>query len=151
MRKYTEKLYVISIIGLIFTIYGKEFFRINFPLLNTALLVMVVITGIILARGLAFYMSLLGLIVGHILFFIYDMSFAMWLNGLTKNLPLAMLFIMVPFLSIPLREGGYLETINYYISKYSNRTYNIRFQGITEQAYITNKNLKLLIKKFELL
>lgn len=33
------------------------------------------------------------------------------------------------------------------ISKYTDRTYNIKFIGIRDQAYITNENMKILLSK----
>ena len=34
------------------------------------------------------------------------------------------------------------------ISRYHNKTYNIKFRGIKEQAYITEVNLQILKKRF---
>lgn len=34
------------------------------------------------------------------------------------------------------------------ISKFSDKTYNVRFKGIKDMAYITQKNLKILKEKF---
>jgi len=57
----------------------------------------------------------------------YNMRFETWLDGITKNLPLAILLVMVPVLSIPLKLGRYLQAFNYYVSKYLNRTCSLFF------------------------
>jgi len=123
LLRYLEKLCVVSILGLIAVVFMREFFDLNFlNIIETIFLIFVIVTCIILAKGPAFYLSLLGLLTGHLLLYKYDMGFDIWLDGMTKNIPLAILFVMVPVLSIPLKQGGYLKVFNYYISKYRNRS-----------------------------
>lgn len=128
LSRYLEKLCVISIISLVFIVFIKEFIDVKYiNTIETVLLILVIMTCIFLAKGIPFYMSSAALIIGHILIFKYKMGYAIWLDGITKNLPLAILFVVVPVLSIPLKEGGYLQAFNYYVRKYINRTCSLFF------------------------
>ncbi|MGI6225388.1 MAG: hypothetical protein ACOYJ1_03950 [Peptococcales bacterium] len=128
MTRYLEKVYVISVVFLLAIIFLKEF--VDFAFLDNigvAFLMLVLIPGVILAKGIPFYMSVVSLVLGHILLFKYNMPYSIWLEGITKNLPLATIFLMVPILSIPLKEGGYLETVNFLISKNISKTCGLFF------------------------
>lgn len=128
MSRYLEKFFVIAVISLLGVIFLREFTDYRFlGNLEIILLVMVLIPGVILAKGITFYMSLICLIIGHFFIFKYNMPYTIWLEGITKNLPLATIFLMVPILSIPLKEGGYLETVNFLISKNVNKTCSLFF------------------------
>ncbi len=123
MIVYLEKFYVVSVICLLGIVFLRELFNLNsLKNLETILLILVLILGIVLAKGIPYYMSIISLILGHVLIFKYQISYSIWLEGLTKNLPLATIFLMVPILSIPLKEGGYLETINCLINKNITKT-----------------------------
>jgi hypothetical protein len=126
--RYLEKFFLLSVFLLLGVVFFKEFF--DFQVLEnieSIILILVLLPGVILAKGIPFYMSAFSLLIGHFLVFQYDMSYAVWLEGITKNLPLATIFLMVPILSIPLKEGGYLKTVNYLIIKNINKTGGLFF------------------------
>ena len=128
MARYLERFYVISVILLLAVVFFREFVNLGIlENLETVTLIMVLIPGVILAKGIPFYMSLGSLILGHFLILKYNMAYTIWLEGITKNLPLAIVFLMVPVLSIPLKEGGYLQAVNYFISKYVAKTCSLFF------------------------
>ncbi|KJS88252.1 MAG: hypothetical protein JM58_01455 [Peptococcaceae bacterium BICA1-8] len=128
MFRYLERFFVISIILLLSVVFFREFVNLGIlEHLETVVLIMVLIPGVILARGIPFYMSLIALILGHFLILKYNMTYTIWLEGITKNLPLAIVFLMVPVLSIPLKEGGYLQAVNFFVSKYVTKTCSLFF------------------------
>ncbi|SMB81533.1 hypothetical protein SAMN00017405_2145 [Desulfonispora thiosulfatigenes DSM 11270] len=138
----TKRLFVSSMVLLIIIVFTKEFIDLN-SLVNIeiGLLVFMLITCLLLARGISLYLSLLGLMVGHYLWYRYGMSFDIWFDAITKNLPLAILFVAAPILSIPLREGGYLKAFNYYIGKnikHTERLFGILSGFVFSLGAITN-------------
>ena len=123
MKKYMEKIYLICIIFVIAITFIEEFASLKVLMeIKTILLIILVGVGIFLARGLLLYMSIFLLSIGHILALKYRIGSEIWLEGITKNLPLATLFVVVPILYVPIKLGGYLETINFYIGKHLNRS-----------------------------
>ncbi|KJS20697.1 MAG: hypothetical protein VR72_12995 [Clostridiaceae bacterium BRH_c20a] len=123
IKGFLEKICVMSVLGLIAVVFLGEIIQTELlTIIQIILLILLLTSGIILARGIALYFSLAALMIGHILFFSYKMDQSIWLEGITKNLPLGILLVTVPLLSIPLKQGGYLETINYYVFKYLDRT-----------------------------
>lgn len=123
-----EKFCATNIILLIVVVFIKEFLKADFIVnLEIIFILLVLISGLTIAKGTSLYMSIVGLVIGHIVWFSYDMGGDIWFDAITKNLPLAILFVMVPVLSIPLKYGGYLEAFNYYVSKYSHRTKSLFF------------------------
>lgn len=121
--KIFERISLYSILALVVIVFLREVVSSPFLIyLETCVLVAFLIAGIILAKGSALYFSVFSLGVGHILFFKYQMGFDIWLTGITKNLPLGILLVLVPFLSIPLKVGGYLNSLSAYIVKNINRT-----------------------------
>lgn len=120
-----ERLAVISILSLVLLIFVQEFLNAQFLFLETLVLILVVFICIVRARGSALYISLITLVVGHVLLFKYEMGYTVWFEAITKNVPLGVLFVMVPVLIIPIKIGGYLEAFNYYISKYFTKSHSI--------------------------
>ncbi|WP_028308727.1 hypothetical protein [Desulfitibacter alkalitolerans] len=123
MKKILEKIYVVCIISAISITFVQEFVSIG-PLMpvKTVFLIGVVGIGLFYARGIILFMSIILLSIGHILIFKYKIGYEVWIEGITKNLPLATIFVVVPILSIPLKLGGYLEPIEYYFKKHIRDT-----------------------------
>jgi len=128
LSKYLERFYIGSVILLLGVIYFREFTGWEvLENIETVVLLMVLIPGVILAKGIPFYMSVVSLTLGHILIVKYNMAYSIWLEGITKNLPLAIVFLMVPILSIPLKAGRYLEVVNFYVGRYTAKTCSLFF------------------------
>lgn len=128
LSRYLEKLYFISVLLLLGVVYLHEFKSFEaLSRLEIIVLIFVILSSLTLAKGTSFYMSIISLLLGHILFFKYNMSGEIWLEGITKNLPMAVVLLMVPILSIPVKEGGYLEAINYFLSSNVRNTCRLFF------------------------
>lgn len=128
MTKILERICNLGIVGLVLTIFLREFIHSNVLLsLETILLLAVVVICVILAKGIPFYMSIITLTLGHLLVFKYQMGYGIWYEGITKNLPLGVVFVVVPILSIPLRLGGYLTTVHDFVAKYIAKTCSLFF------------------------
>lgn len=54
-------------------------------------------------------------IFGNLLFFIYDGKGDYWVASILNNVALVSLFITVPLLSYPLKNGGYIEYMDYLV------------------------------------
>lgn len=123
LLRYLERIYLFSIFLLLGIVYCQEFINIEIlsPIKITVLMI-VLLSSLTLVKGISFYMSAISLLLGHILLFKYNISGEIWLEGITKNLPLAIVFLMVPVLSIPVKEGGYLEAVNYLLCSNVNNT-----------------------------
>ena len=102
VNKFLERAYVLAMLLLIIVVFTGEFFPSEALIkMKIALITLVLLLGLILARGIPFYFSVMGLLLGHILFWKYNLDYGIWLEGITKNLPLTILFVVVPILSIP--------------------------------------------------
>ena len=137
-----KNLFVASMGFLILIIFIKEFIFINFFInIETVIIIFMLATCLLLAEGVSLYLSILSLLIGHFLFFQYNMNFDLWYDAITKNLPLAILFVVAPVISIPLREGGYLKSFNYYISKnleHTERLFSLLSGFVFSLGAITN-------------
>ncbi|RXT06578.1 hypothetical protein [Ammoniphilus sp. CFH 90114] len=51
------------------------------------------------------------LVMGHVIFFFYGGTADMWLESLTKNMPLVTFLVFIPLLSIPFRVEGHFKVI----------------------------------------
>jgi hypothetical protein len=66
-------------------------------------------------------LSITMLALGHILYLIFGADHGYWIDALFLNIPFVSLFVFVPFLSIPLRTGGYVEFIASCMHKFADR------------------------------
>ncbi|NNK97350.1 MAG: hypothetical protein HKP41_23590 [Desulfobacterales bacterium] len=72
-------------------------------------------------RGFMQIASIVALAAGHLLIFRYDLSFAEWHNCLTKGILMPLLFVVIPLISIPISNGGYLESMEHFVAERRNR------------------------------
>ncbi|WP_134703330.1 hypothetical protein [Ammoniphilus sp. YIM 78166] len=56
-------------------------------------------------------LCVLMLIIGHVLFFISGGTWSLWVESLTKNMPLVTFLILIPLLSIPFRVEGHFQAV----------------------------------------
>lgn len=131
LNKVLEKAYVIVILLLILVVFTREFFPSDSLIkIEGMLIILVILPGLVLAKGISFYFSIISLILGHILFWKYNLDYGIWFEGITKNLPLTILFVVVPILSIPLKLGGYLNSFHYFLSRFSTKVSSL-FTALT--------------------
>jgi hypothetical protein len=64
------------------------------------------------------YMSLLLIFFGNLIFFLSKGDGQYWVESVLNNVALVALFITVPLLSYPLKNGGYIEYVDQLVSKY---------------------------------
>ncbi|GLB60566.1 hypothetical protein [Cytobacillus sp. NCCP-133] len=60
-------------------------------------------------------MSAALLIFGNMIFFLYGGNVEYWIASILNNVALVSLFITVPLLSYPLKNGGYIEYMDYFV------------------------------------
>lgn len=72
-------------------------------------------------RGITLWISVCMLGVGHLLFWVYDLEWAVWQDAVLFNLNLITLFAFVPLLSLPIQYGGYLHSLERVLLLYSEK------------------------------
>lgn len=100
-------------------IFFLALFILVFPMITTAPLPQVILYGCIIMvillfptiKKSTFIISLLMLVIGHLLFWYYDLGFSIWREALSINLGLISLFAFVPMLLLPIEVGGYIRSI----------------------------------------
>jgi len=119
---YREKIFLGSVLFLIPTIFIREFVQTSFLNRTQLFLFLIMVAScLVLAKGVPLYMSLFTLTMGHVLLFIYGMSYGVWLDGITKNLPIVVLLATVPLLTIPLKNGDYLHNVHSFFNRFADR------------------------------
>lgn len=71
--------------------------------------------------------SLSMLLVGHALFFLYGLDYAVWEKAMSLNLGLISLFAFVPIFMLPITTGGYLKSIEYELGSIQNQKTKLQF------------------------
>jgi hypothetical protein len=66
-------------------------------------------------------MSSVLLIFGNLIFFLNNGNGAYWVEAILDNVALVSLFITVPLLSYPLKNGGYIEYMDYFVVNFLNK------------------------------
>lgn len=66
-------------------------------------------------------MTLLMFGSGQVIFFLFDGNGTVWREAMMENLPYVALFVSVPLLSIPIREGGYIEYIDEMVERFAGK------------------------------
>jgi hypothetical protein len=97
-------------------------FLIGFVWLNTVLSLLslgVFALCIIRAKRLTRFYGIAMMLGGLVLMVFKGQDTAIIMQGILANLPLLSLIVLVPLLSIPLRIGGFLDSIHYYLERIS--------------------------------
>jgi hypothetical protein len=68
-------------------------------------------------RGFMKIASIVALVVGHLLIFKYHLGFAEWHTCLTKGILMPLLFVVIPLISVPICNGGYLESMEHFVAR----------------------------------
>ncbi|MGF7184678.1 hypothetical protein GGQ84_000762 [Desulfitispora alkaliphila] len=87
------------------------------------LLVAVLFSSLVAVKGTARVIGFGLFMTGGLIFFIYRADWSLLFQGLERNLYLVTMFIMVPLLSIPIRRGGYLESLKGFFGIYVKRDF----------------------------
>lgn len=87
---------------------------------NTLLLVVVLILSFLAAKDTSRLIALMMFLVGAGLLVFTQAPLHDWEDALQDNAFLIAMFIMVPLISIPVRHGGYLESLRYLFTQHAN-------------------------------
>ena len=87
---------------------------------NTLLLVVVLILSFLAAKGTSRLIAIVMFLVGAGLLVFAQASLHDWEDALQENAFLIAMFIMVPLISIPVRHGGYLESLRYLFTQHAD-------------------------------
>lgn len=98
--------------------------------------------SIMLAKPLPRFFSLLMFISGGVLTAIKGQGLDAAAQGITANLPLLTLLVLVPLLSIPLKMGGFFDSILVYLKRYENHPRKM-FAGITTVLFFLGPILNI--------
>lgn len=116
-----KKIFLYSTISLIILTIVREIFNLNFnPIIITIVASIMILSGLTFAKKFTRNLSLIVIFVSLSLGLIYRLDFLEIFRGIDSNIPIAVLFMTVPFISIPIRRGKYLEAINLYFKKFSD-------------------------------
>ena len=97
-------------------------------LINTIMLVLAVILSFIATKGSTRMIAAVLLFVGAFLLIYAQAPLDVWEKALLENGYLLAMFIMVPLISLPVRYGGYNESLESLFERYGNS--ESRFYGL---------------------
>lgn len=97
-------------------------------LINTITLILAVILSFIAAKGSTRMIAAVLFIVGAFLLFYTQAPLDVWEKALLENGYLLAMFIMVPLISLPVRYGGYNESLEALFDRFGNS--KSRFYGL---------------------
>jgi hypothetical protein len=90
--------------------------KINNILVITVILISLTsITGVSRVIGYVLYGIGLGLLV------YYQAPLNVWVEGITRNTYILVMFVLSPLLSIPINEGGYTQALQNFLTRYLSR------------------------------
>jgi len=90
--------------------------------INVILVVIVLIPSLLLVTGITRIIGYSFFMVSAILLFYSKAPLSVWEQALEENLYLVVLFVTVPLLSIPIRSGGYFESLQALFQRYVTST-----------------------------
>lgn len=97
-------------------------------LINTITLILAVILSFIATKGSTRMIAAVLFIVGAFLLFYTQVPLDVWEKALLENGYLLAMFIMVPLISLPVRYGGYNESLEALFDRFGNS--KSRFYGL---------------------
>lgn len=75
------------------------------------MLLIVLALSLLDVKGTSRIIGFLLFLAGAVLMVIYHAEAAQWLEGVSRNLYLVVMFTLVPLLAIPIRSGGYMQEL----------------------------------------
>ncbi|MGF7184865.1 hypothetical protein GGQ84_000950 [Desulfitispora alkaliphila] len=113
-----KKMYFLSMYLLFIIVYLGELLPINetfFVVLTSLGMVLLLASTISMTRGFLLYVSIISLFLGHIILYAYNLDFQIWYENITNGMGIPVLFVAVPLVSIPIKYGNYLNSLESYI------------------------------------
>lgn len=111
--------YLIFILAIICVLNALIYFIPGPILISFALIVFIICIPSM--NKLPLIMSLCMIVLGQLLFILYDGDWSIWQEAILQYLPYVALFAFVPLLSIPIRSGGYIAYIDMIMERYADR------------------------------
>ncbi len=112
------------------------------PLVLAIFATIAFVGSLTLAKSVPRFFSILMFAAGVVLTTIKGQGIEVVAQGITSNLPLLTLLVLVPLLSIPLKMGGFFDSILVYLKRYENHPQKM-FAAITTVLFILSPILNL--------
>src|SRR5690625_5929169 len=82
---------------------------------------MIMIISLFYSKGLPKYFGIVMAVISVAILIYQKQGFEVWNEGITKNLTLVLLIIIVPILGIPIRLGNYHEHLSGFVGKFQKK------------------------------
>lgn len=116
-----KKVFLYSTLSLVIVTLTKEIFSLGLnPLIKSFIALVLILSGLTFAKKFTRNLSIIALLVSISLGLIYKLDFMEIFKGIDSNIPIAVLFMTVPFISIPIRSGKYIEGLKVYFKRFSD-------------------------------
>ncbi len=116
-----KKIFLYSTLFLISVSLINEILNLNLnPWIKITFALAMILSGLTFTKPFTRTLSIIVLGVSAFLGIFYKLDFIQIIKGVESNIPIGVLFLTVPFISIPIRRGGYLDAINLYFKKFSD-------------------------------
>src|SRR5699024_1142320 len=87
----------------------------------TILTAMIIIISLFYSQGLSKYFGIVMTVISVAILIYQNQGFDVWHEGVTKNLALVLLIIIVPILGIPIRLGNYHEHVSGFVGNFQKK------------------------------
>lgn len=87
----------------------------------TFLTAIIIVLSLIYSKGLSKYFGIVMTVISVAILTYQNQGFEAWHEGITKNLALVLLIIIVPILGIPMRLGNYEQHLSGFIGKFQKK------------------------------
>ena len=119
-----KQLYIFSMYYLFVTVLANQFLpvpQIVYFFASSIGVILFLVSTLWRNRGFMQVTSIIALVIGHGLIVGYDLSIAEWHTSLTKGIFLPILFVVIPLIAVPINNGGYFESLSYFVSERRQR------------------------------
>lgn len=119
-----KSLYVFCMYFLFVTVLANQFLPIpdSFYVIASSIgLILFLCATLWINKGFMKIASIVALTAGHLLIFKYNLGFEEWHISLTKGILMPLLFVVIPLISVPISNGGYLESMEHFVAERRTR------------------------------
>lgn len=93
----------------------------------TLLTGIIIIVSLMYSKGLPRYFGIVMTMMSSVILLYQQQNFDVWNEGMTKNLALVLLIVIVPILGIPIRLGNYHEHLGGFLAKFQKKPHFLYF------------------------
>lgn len=87
----------------------------------TLLTAIIIVISLFYSKGLSKYFGVVMTVISVAILMYQNQGFNVWNEGITKNLALVLLIIIVPILGIPIRLGNYQQHLSGFIGRFQKK------------------------------